>query len=82
MVEEFTKSHILLKNHRPLILEKLTETWISSDVGIINNCRRLLYYCIRMVLYCFVLSPVISLGAVPHHHLALSVKEFTYSSNS
>lgn len=48
MVEEFTKSHILLKNHRPLILEKLTETWISSDVGIINNCRRLLYYCIRM----------------------------------
>ena len=33
-------------------------------------------------LYCFVLSPVISLGAVPHHHLALSVKELTYSSNS
>ena len=22
------------------------------------------------LLYCFVLSPVISLGAVPHHHLA------------
>ena len=34
------------------------------------------------LLYCFVLSPLISLGAVPHHHLALSVKEFTYSSNS
>ena len=34
------------------------------------------------LLYCFVLSPVISLGAVPHHHLALSVKELTYSSNS
>ena len=34
------------------------------------------------VLYCFVLSPLISLGAVPHHHLALSVKELTYSSNS
>ena len=32
--------------------------------------------------YCFMLSPVISLGAVPHHHLALSVKELTYSSNS
>ena len=34
------------------------------------------------LLYCFVLSPVISLGAVPHHHLALSVKELTYSSDS
>ena len=34
------------------------------------------------LLYCSVLSPVISLGAVPHHHLALSVKELTYSSNS
>ena len=34
------------------------------------------------LLYCFMLSPVISLGAVPHHHLALSVKELTYSSNS
>jgi hypothetical protein len=26
------------------------------------------------LLYCFVLSPLISLGAVPHHHLALSVR--------
>ena len=26
--------------------------------------------------------PLISLGPVPHHHLALSVKELTYSSNS
>ena len=34
------------------------------------------------LLYCFVLSPLISLGAVPHHHLALSVNELTYSSNS
>ena len=34
------------------------------------------------LLYCFVPSPLISLGAVPHHHLALSVKELTYSSNS
>ena len=34
------------------------------------------------LLYCFVLSPLISLGAVPHHHLALSVKVLTYSSNS
>ena len=34
------------------------------------------------LLYCFMLSPVISLGAVPHHHLALSVKELTYSSSS
>ena len=34
------------------------------------------------LLYCLVLSPLISLGAVPHHHLALSVKELTYSSNS
>src|SRR5574337_344045 len=34
------------------------------------------------LLYCFVHSPLISLGAVPHHHLALSVKELTYSSNS
>ena len=34
------------------------------------------------LLYCFVLSPLISLGAGPHHHLALSVKELTYSSNS
>src|SRR5574340_531773 len=34
------------------------------------------------LLYCFVLSPLISLGAVPHHHLALSVKELTYSSKS
>ena len=34
------------------------------------------------VLYCFVLSPLISLGAVPHHHLALSVKVLTYTSNS
>ena len=33
------------------------------------------------LLYCFVLSPLISLGAVPHHHLALSVKELAYSSN-
>ena len=29
----------------------------------------------------FVLSPLTLLGAVPHHHLALSVKELTYSSN-
>ena len=29
------------------------------------------------LLYCFVLSPLISLGAVPYHHLALSVKELT-----
>lgn len=51
MVEEFTKSQILLKNHRSLILEKLTESRISSDViiiTIINNCGRLLYYCIQM----------------------------------
>ena len=34
------------------------------------------------LLYCIVLSPLILLGAVPHHHLALSVKELTYSSNS
>src|SRR5574337_196062 len=34
------------------------------------------------LLYCFVLSPLISLGAVPHHHFALSVKELTYSPNS
>ena len=33
------------------------------------------------LLYCFVLSPLISLGAVSHHHLTLSVKELTYSSN-
>ena len=34
------------------------------------------------LLYCFLLSPLISLGAVPRHHLALSGKELTYSSNS
>src|SRR5574341_143230 len=34
------------------------------------------------LLCCFVLSPLISLWAVPHHHLALSVKELTYSSHS
>ena len=34
------------------------------------------------LLYCFVLSSLILLGAVPHHHLALHVKELTYSSNS
>ena len=28
------------------------------------------------LLYCFVLSSLISLGAGPHHHLALSVKEY------
>ena len=33
------------------------------------------------LLYCFVLSPLTLLGAVPHHHLALSVEELTYSSN-
>ena len=33
------------------------------------------------LLYCFVLSPLTLLGAVPYHHLALSVKELTYSSN-
>ena len=33
------------------------------------------------LLYCFVLSPLSLLGAVPHHHLTLSVKELTYSSN-
>ena len=33
------------------------------------------------LLYCFVLSPLTLLGAVPHHHLALSVKELTDSSN-
>ena len=33
------------------------------------------------LLYCFVLSPLTLLGAVPHHHLALSDKELTYSSN-
>ena len=33
------------------------------------------------LLYCFVLSPLTLLGAVPHHHLTLSVKELTYSSN-
>ena len=31
--------------------------------------------------YCFVLLPVTLLGAIPHHHLALSVKELTYNSN-
>ena len=34
------------------------------------------------LLYCFVLSPLTLLGAVPHHHLTLSVKELTYSSNN
>ena len=33
------------------------------------------------LLYCFVFSPLTLLGAVPHHHLTLSVKELTYSSN-
>ena len=33
------------------------------------------------LLYWFVLSPLTLLGAVSHHHLALSVKELTYSSN-
>ena len=33
------------------------------------------------LLYCFVLSPLTWLGTVPYHHLALSVKELTYSSN-
>ena len=33
------------------------------------------------LLYCFVLSPLTLLGAAPHHHLTLSVKELTYSSN-
>ena len=33
------------------------------------------------LLYCFVLSPLTLLGAVPHHPLTLSVKELTYSSN-
>ena len=33
------------------------------------------------LLYCFVLSPLTLLGAVPHHHLTPSVKELTYSSN-
>ena len=33
------------------------------------------------LLYCFVLSPLTLLGAVPHHHLALSDQELTYSSN-
>ena len=33
------------------------------------------------LLYCFVLSPLTLLGAVPYHHLTLSVKELTYSSN-
>src|SRR5574340_253745 len=31
------------------------------------------------LLYCFVLSPLISLGSVPHHHLVLSVKELIYT---
>ena len=34
------------------------------------------------LLYCFVPSPMISLGAVPHDPLALSVKELSYSSSS
>ena len=29
------------------------------------------------LLYCFVLLPLTLLGAVPHHHLALSDKELT-----
>ena len=33
------------------------------------------------LLYCFVLSPLTLLGAVPHHHLTLSDKELTYSSS-
>ena len=33
------------------------------------------------LLDCFVLSPLTLLGAVPYHHLALSDKELTYSSN-
>ena len=33
------------------------------------------------LLYCCVLSPLTFLGAVPHHHLTLSVQELTYSSN-
>src|SRR5574340_832051 len=34
------------------------------------------------LLYCFVLSPLTLLGAVPHHHLALSVKELTRSEST
>ena len=33
------------------------------------------------LLYCFVLSPLTLRGAVPHHHLAVSEKELTYSSS-
>ena len=34
------------------------------------------------LLSCFELSPLISQGAVPQLHLALSIKVLTYSSNS
>src|SRR5574341_1404841 len=34
------------------------------------------------LLYCFVLLPLISLGSVPHHHLALPVKDLTYRGDS
>ena len=34
------------------------------------------------LIYSFVLSPLILLRPVPHHDLAVSVKELTYTSNS
>ena len=60
---------------------KLLLPHLPADVRqTIQRFRRM--YDAGLQVYCFVLSPLISLGAVPHHHLALSVKELTYSSNS
>ena len=62
-----------------------TEPAESRSITSVNLNVLPFYVCTCMAMDhsvgCFTL-PLISLGAVPHHHLALSVKEFTYSSNS
>ena len=60
--------------------------WVSSfqegDAG--PPCAQLqpVSPTVQLSNYVCVCAPLISLGAVPHHHLALSVKVLTYRSNS
>ena len=58
--------------------------WWAAVHGVAKSQTRLSDFTFTFqfcLLYCFVLSPLTLLGAVPHHHLTLSVKELTYSSN-
>ena len=61
-------------DHRPMQpLRIWFRRWEAATVTFTQN------QCLPTLLLCALTSDL--LGAVPHHHLTLSVKELTYSSN-